>query len=347
MNLKELDEFLNSYTTLELQGREEYYLSNSEDGIIPPLPPDIKYCSDELYQQKMVYDYQMSDRKRTIIVHRHERYSKNDYHNHNYIEFMYQYSGHTINSVEGNTMLLNPGDICILVPGVFHIPEIYDDSILINLLIAPGTFNCVFEAIGTQDNPLCNFAREMYYERSFPKYYLQYCCDEKVRQFLNELMLEYFNSGPYSTILSENLLAAALCHMLRSAPDTVYVSPQRTSRVQPVLPILQYIHTNFQTVTLQELVEKFNYSPQHLCRMIKAHTGHTFNEHLQELRINRACQLLISTDFSISRIALISGYNCVSYFHRCFKRALKLSPQSYRESMHSKLQKDELPLSIT
>jgi len=331
MNLIELDEFLNSYTTLELVCREEYYRSNSEDGIVPPLPPNTKYCSDELYQQKMV------DRDCPIVVHRHERYHKSDYHNHTFIEFMFQFSGRTINSVEGNTMLLEPGDICILAPGVFHLPEIYDDSILINLIIDPDTFNRLIEAIPGENTPLAAFANALHYNRSFPKYYLQHSSDEKTFLFLHELILEYFNNEACSNQLCESLLSAVLCLMFRTDPEYISVSPQNTSRVQPVLPILQYIHTNFQTVSLQELSEKFSYTPQHLCRMIKAHTGHTFNHHLQEIRINRACQLLISTDFSISRIAQISGYDCVSYFHRCFKQAMKMSPQTYRVKIRHRL----------
>lgn len=329
MNIIELNDFLTSYTPLEISSREQYYKENSENGQAPPLPADIHYCSEETYRQKMV------DRSCNIVVHRHERYHKCPYHNHQYIEFMYQYSGHTISSIEGKTMLLNPGDICILAPSVFHLPEIYDNSILINLIIQTNTFHRIFDQYFVDDNPLSEFARALHYNRSYPKYFLQCATGEEIRKPLCELMSEYFENDIYGDILIENLLITVFCHMIRTGINDMYVSAQCTSRVQPVLPILQYIHSNFQNIALSDLSEKFNYTPQHLCRMIKAHTGQTFNQHLLEIRISRARQLLISTDFSINRIASLSGFDCVTYFHRRFKEATGLSPQVYRNSMRS------------
>ncbi len=60
-------------------------------------------------------------------------------------------------------------------------------------------------------------------------------------------------------------------------------------------------------------------------------TGATFSERLLHLRLEKARVLLAqSPDMKIGDIALLCGFNEISYFNRCFRRQFGESPRTYR-----------------
>ena len=59
------------------------------------------------------------------------------------------------------------------------------------------------------------------------------------------------------------------------------------------------------------------------------------------IRINRAQDLLSSTDLSISEIAGLTGFETIYYFSRLFKNKTKLSPKAYRAKTSPPLQEHE------
>jgi YesN/AraC family two-component response regulator len=71
-------------------------------------------------------------------------------------------------------------------------------------------------------------------------------------------------------------------------------------------------------------------SKEHLCRLLKQHTGQTFRTLLTRARVERSRHLLATTSLSIKEIANQAGFNDASHFDRCFKSALSVSPRSYR-----------------
>lgn len=327
MTQETMIQLLSSYTEQELQYREQYYYTNSVDHLVPPLPPDIRRCPEHLTPDAIYRP------ESTIAPYRHERFRAVEYHDHQHVELMYQFSGCCSNAIEGKTTLLNAQDVCILPPGVYHLPQITDDnSIMLNIMIQTDTLYRVCQNFTTDnDHPLSRFVRDLQHNRNYPTYYFQRGCSDKLANLICELNIEYIENRSYSDICLENLLTAIFCDMFRSPPEQSEISSHITSANEPILPILQYVYNNYRTVTLAELSEKFRYTPQHLCRMFKMHIGHSFSQHLQELRITRAKQLLDSTDYPIQHIAELSGFDCVPYFHRKFKMEVGCTPTEYRE----------------
>lgn len=69
---------------------------------------------------------------------------------------------------------------------------------------------------------------------------------------------------------------------------------------------------------------------------IKGLTGFTPVEFLRNMRLNIAGQFLRKTDYSISEIAYMTGFNDVKYFQRCFKSLFKMNPSDFRGILKSK-----------
>ena len=67
-----------------------------------------------------------------------------------------------------------------------------------------------------------------------------------------------------------------------------------------------------------------------LYRKVKALTGKTPVEILRQTRVERAREMLLTSDKSISEIAYACGFNAPSYFNKCFKDAYGLTPGELR-----------------
>jgi len=67
------------------------------------------------------------------------------------------------------------------------------------------------------------------------------------------------------------------------------------------------------------------------CRYFKQRTSKTYFSFLNELRIERACKLLLENkEMSISEIAEQSGFNNISNFNRQFKKIKQISPKEFK-----------------
>jgi AraC-like DNA-binding protein len=97
--------------------------------------------------------------------------------------------------------------------------------------------------------------------------------------------------------------------------------------------IYQYTMANYaEQVKLKEIADIAFMSPQAFCRYFKKHTRKTYFDFLNEVRINEACQKIVTGSFdSISSIALDTGFNSTANFCRVFKKVTQQSPLQYRK----------------
>ena len=58
-----------------------------------------------------------------------------------------------------------------------------------------------------------------------------------------------------------------------------------------------------------------------------------FEEYLNSVRVNRACELLVSTDASVMDIALEVGYHNAKTLTRNFVKHKLMTPQSFRTAV--------------
>ncbi|GEM_PF-775014 len=92
-----------------------------------------------------------------------------------------------------------------------------------------------------------------------------------------------------------------------------------------------YSDPNFTTSTA---AQSLYVSERSLQRRFKAATGKTFKESLNELRLEKACQSLLS-GAKIAQVAFDCGFNDPSYFSQRFKHHFGLSPSQFIEDQES------------
>ena len=98
-----------------------------------------------------------------------------------------------------------------------------------------------------------------------------------------------------------------------------------------LIQILDYINTNYSTVSLKQVADRFNYSERQLQRIITNATGMSFSQNIQNQKMQRAASLLSDSDLSISAICEQVGYPSPNNFRKMFLRYYGMTPSKYRK----------------
>lgn len=99
---------------------------------------------------------------------------------------------------------------------------------------------------------------------------------------------------------------------------------------------IKYIQQNYVAkITLTSAAAHVFLSPAYFSRKFKEETGKNFNQYLNEIRVEKAKQLLRETNFSLSKVALSTGFENQSYFAKVFHHLTGTTPNSYRLIEHT------------
>jgi AraC-like DNA-binding protein len=97
--------------------------------------------------------------------------------------------------------------------------------------------------------------------------------------------------------------------------------------------VMNYAHQNFhKPISLSEVAKLSSMTETAFSRFFKLHTGMSFINCLNEIRLGHASRLLIETTHSISEIAYECGFNNISNFNRIFKGRKGCTPKDLRVS---------------
>ena len=83
-------------------------------------------------------------------------------------------------------------------------------------------------------------------------------------------------------------------------------------------------------ITLAELARKSHLSQRHFTRIFQQCVGRAPIDHLMQVRLQRAAELLTHSERTITDIAYDCGFSDSNYFTRCFRKAMGQPPSQYR-----------------
>lgn len=88
---------------------------------------------------------------------------------------------------------------------------------------------------------------------------------------------------------------------------------------------------NDSTLTLNEIAGKLYISHNYLRTLIKERTGSSFVKYLTEIRLERAAEILQTTELKVQEVARNVGFEDAAYFTRVFTKKYHCSPVKFRE----------------
>lgn len=104
----------------------------------------------------------------------------------------------------------------------------------------------------------------------------------------------------------------------------------------PVHKVQQWLDRYYrEKVTVRVMAKKAGLNERTFLRRFKRATGEAPLEYLQKMRIEKAKQLLITTDQSLDQITTDVGYVDLSSFRRLFRQIVSMSPTTYRKRFGS------------
>ncbi len=135
--------------------------------------------------------------------------------------------------------------------------------------------------------------------------------------------------------LAELMIYALRCK--NGENSTVKAEPVKTEKYRKISEIAEYINEYYQSdISLSDIARDFYISKCYLSRIFKEITGFTVNEYINIIRVKKAQQLLEHSEYNITEIAEMIGYDSITYFEKIFKKYLELSPLKYRKKFMKK-----------
>jgi YesN/AraC family two-component response regulator len=102
--------------------------------------------------------------------------------------------------------------------------------------------------------------------------------------------------------------------------------------VMRLRPVITYIAEHYkEKIYIETLSDMITVSPDYFTKMFKDSIGRTPIDYINGIRINRAMQMLATTDTSVNDISDGLGFSNANYFHKIFKQYMNTSPVAYRK----------------
>lgn len=109
---------------------------------------------------------------------------------------------------------------------------------------------------------------------------------------------------------------------------------QHTEKDLLLKEIVQYINDNYSNeLSLMQISKHFNMSHKYFCRFFKNNFNKTFITYLNDVRMEKAINLLENKNLSITEVALSCGFCNMSYFARTFKKTVGCTPREYKKGV--------------
>lgn len=261
-------------------------------------------------------------------------------HRHEYVQIIYVLKGRLTHVINRHSFDVIKGDIFVIPPYVPHyFVDTYGDHFeLIEYEFTPEFINEKFSS-SFADNSFMDFA----YLEPFlvveqemrPRLNLTGALQLEVEKIFEEILTEYAKNEIDFTLVIKALTMKLLILVGREFKKDIAGSDseQLYERHRDALQsAVSFVDTHYnQDISMDQAAKAAMLSPSYFRYLFKQMTGRTFTEYLNNLRINKAIDLLVTrNDIQIIDICYESGYHNVNYFNRIFKQITGVSPRFYR-----------------
>lgn len=256
---------------------------------------------------------------------REEGFVMSSHHCHSFFEIYYVDRGNCRFMVENNIYDLRKGDFLLIPPDVLHYTRYLDgpckkygiyfrsDDISPQVSAAmPGGSSFFQETRIFQLPDAHHYQAELLLDRMLT--------EEKIEDSRTEAML-------YLQLQELLLFCSRNCSFLQDIPANI-----RTTDRQIVLAA-RYISDHYmEPISAADIASAAGFSPNYLSKRFREAAGIGVHEYLMFVRLQHAALDLVSTNDSITEIALRSGFSDSNYFKDAFKKKYGITPSAYRKS---------------
>ena len=256
------------------------------------------------------------------------------YHDHDYYEINYVFSGELLEYIDGRPFVLQRGDLLIMAPNVRHVSIPYKKATSYNVLLTEKLVKSTVSQLGKFDEN--NYLSELVKSSGFFIFHKVHTEAEPLIGDMRDLVRRIKKINKFRVPLLECMGQELLIRLCLYSYD-VYVREENVLRenlTEEMLAkrILTYITENLSTVTLEQVSQYFGYSKRQIERLVEKYSGKNYMKYICGKRRHYSGKLIMYTDLSIAQIASMLGFSSPEYFCRWFKHYLGKTPSEYRKS---------------
>lgn len=228
--------------------------------------------------------------------------------------------------------IANKGDILIIPPNMLHAAYPYQNS---ELIYDALVFNIAM--LGTNSNDRCTTEciRPILNGTMTIQVCINSCMDSysELRTTIDHIFSSAkSNKSQYDLLLKSELMR--LFWQLESKDELIHRKDSELSYSEIIRPALEFMTENFrERITIEQLANLVYLSKSYFMGCFKNAVGVGAMEHLTQLRIKAACEILSDTKDTISDISFHCGYSNLSNFNRHFKKTVGCTPKEYRKQL--------------
>jgi AraC-like DNA-binding protein/mannose-6-phosphate isomerase-like protein (cupin superfamily) len=248
-------------------------------------------------------------------------------------EVFVQTGGTTEFTTPREKILLRPGELMIIPPGVPHKEFVSADGPVPFSNLVIGFYNKTLSvhfatevAPGTPDIESIEF-----FDAPDLDIYVT---------FLDQIVAAFHSSSP----MRKNIVRGLLLALSGKFHDILDTSGSQLNRdIGKIFQVKWLVREQLSHpgLNVKNIAEKLQCSPDYLSHLFRAKTGEKLVRYIQRMRIIAAVAALESTHLYVSEIAWSVGFQDPAYFGRVFRKFMGKSPQDYREELQKRPGKAE------
>lgn len=250
-------------------------------------------------------------------------------HWHEELELAYSFYGRSIHRIDGETIECIPGRLIVTNPESVHgiIPAAENDArrelCSVVILLSPA-----------------------FLEQYFPEYRQIRFINQKrqasfeIREICEKLSAyaRWSEHTPDDKRYAQALITELLYFAKKedSAPRGEIETPGGIRKTERLKVVLQYIEEHYtEPITLSDVSALHYFNQEYFSRYFKKNIGISFSSYLRQYRLRAARKELLTTDKSITEIALHAGFSDERALIKAFKQQYDQTPLQYRKSIKS------------
>lgn len=255
-------------------------------------------------------------------------------HCHDGYEVLMMKRGNVGMQIEDRTITLQPGDIVLIPPYVFHFACQQSSDTYCHVVL--NMKETVIQSLIARDESYRHIT-DVFYQT--PDYHI-HVNGSTLRQLIDIACALEAASGSKAdaygaNILSKSLLSIILVILNRQAASSVApILPQTQAPSMPkvVTDVIHYVDQNLAgDLSVSGIAESVHLNSVYLTRLFRQYSGLSLQQYIIEKRLAEAKRMLRNGQ-SPTDVCYACGFNNYSNFSRTFTNHVKISPRQYQEN---------------
>ena len=222
------------------------------------------------------------------------------------------------------------GDCFSILPTKYHSFELGNSALYTNIIFSPSLITPQLDELKLFDTWSLLFEEHSHIVHN--KIHLALSDRLLIDNYLQRLKIELERKGQGYQLMCKSLLLEILLTILRNTPKEMVTTETPMQDSYDLLKIINLIEKEPEkNYSLSSMARNANMCVSNFTRKFRMLTGVSPIEYVISCKVEKAENLLVSTNLPIYAVAEACGFNNINYFIRTFKKFRHLTPAKFKK----------------